>query len=231
MIAIITIGAGTSTAQDAGRDPGYAVTFGYGVVVASDKGYPAYGKFEAAQFRFESGKFLINAGPSGTLDLRAILPKGMTIGQAVDKMYAQRTENLKYKFEDILVFHIWFSHDSSGAELTNAKNPGPQKPADVPTWASPREIGYTVTDESRSWIGAAARWDEMKGELWELARTKPGQKLYVAFRVGYKYKTPGGQMESKWDPDLKKFVMVPSQGLLGFEYGEPLAVCTIEIAR
>lgn len=229
-VAIIFIVSSPARGQSDDRDPGYAGTFGYGVVVASAKGYPAYAKFDPAQYRFEGGKFLISPGPSTTLDLRAILPKGMTVSQAVAKVYEQHPENLKYKVEDIMVFHVWFSHDTSGAELVNAKNPWPQRTTDLPTWGEPREQRYTVTDASRSWTGAAATWDELKGELWQIANAKPGQKLYVVYRVGYKYKTPGGQMESKWDPDLKKFVMVPSPSLLGFEYGEPLAVCTIEIA-
>jgi len=219
--------AGSSQSND--PDPGYARTFGYGVVVASGKGYPAFGKFEAAQFKFEQGKFIIAAGPSATLDVRAILPRGMTIAQAVDKVQRERAENLKYKVEEFMIFQIWFSQDQSGKVLVDAEHPWPQKPTDVPTWGQPREQRYTVTDESKAWTGAAATWEEMKGELWELASARPGQKLYVIYRVGYKYKTPAGELESKWDPNLRQFIQVPSKGLLGFVLGEPLAVGTIEI--
>lgn len=229
MIIAIIAGAVSAFAQGDDRDPAYTNTFGYGVVVASAKGYPAYGKFDAAQFKFENGKFIISPGSSATLDLRALLPKGMTVAQAVAKVQRERTENLKYKIEDFMVFHIWFSHDQSGKDLVDATHPWPQKLTDVPTWGKPREQRYTVTDEAKSWTGAVATWDELKGELWELAGAKPGQKLYVVYRVGYKYKTPAGQMESKWDSNLGQFVQVPSRGLLGFEFGEPLAVCTIEI--
>ena len=228
-IFAIIVGAVSAFAQGDDRDPGYTNTFGYGVVVASGKGYPAYGKFDDGQFKFENGKFIIAAGSSATLDLRAILPKGMTVAQAVAKVQKERPENLKYKVEDFMIFQIWFSHDQSGVELIDAKHPWPQKPTDVPAWGKPREQRYTVTDESKSWTGAVATWDEMKGELWELAGARPGQTLYVVYRVGYKYKTPAGELESKWDPNLRQFVQVPSKGLLGFEYGEPLAVCTIEI--
>jgi len=225
----ITVGSASVIAQSDDRDPGYTNTFGYGVVMASGKGYPAYGKFDAAQFKFENGKFIIPSGSSATLDLRAILPKGMTVTQAVAKAQREHSENLKYKIEDFMVFQIWLSHDPSGKELANAEHPWPQKLTDVPTWGKPREQRYTVSEESKSWTGAVATWDEMKGELWELANAKPGYKLYVVYRVGYKYKTPAGEMENKWDPNLRQFIQVPSTGLLGFELGEPLAVCTIEI--
>jgi hypothetical protein len=224
-----TLGITRVIAQSDDRDPAYTRTFGYGVVVASAKGYPAYGKFDAAQFTFENGKFIIAPGPTATLDLRAILPKGVTVAQAVAKLQTERTENLKYKIEDFMVFQIWFSHDPSGKELANAEHPWPQKLTDIPTWGNPREQRYTVSAEAKSWTGAVATWDEMKGELWELANAKPGYKLYVVYRVGYKYKTPAGELESKWDPNLRQFIQVASQGLLGFELSEPLAVCTIEI--
>lgn len=227
-ILAIIFAAVSALSQGADRDPGYAKTFGYGVVVASNKGYPAYGKFDPAQFKFENGKFIIAPGSSSTLDLRAILPAGMTVAQAVAKVQREHTANLKYKIEDFMVFQIWFSHDESGKEMVDANHPWPQKPTDVPGW-KPREQRYTVNEESKSWTGAAATWDEMKGELWPLAQAKPGHKLYVVYRVGYKYKTPAGELESKWDSNLGQFIQVPSKGLLGFELGEPLAVCTIEI--
>ena len=230
-LTIIAIIAGAAAVRGQGDDraPGYTEHFGYGVIVASARGYPAYGKFDATQFKFDNGKFIIAPGPSATLDLRAILPKGMTVAQAVAKVQQERTENLKYKIEDFMVFQIWFSHDQSGAVLVDTGHPWPQKPTDVPTWGTPREQRYTVSDESKLWTGAAATWDEMKGELWQLAGARPGQKLYVVYRVGHKYKTPAGEMESKWDSNLRQFIRVPSKGLLGFELGEPLAVCTIEI--
>jgi hypothetical protein len=230
VVALVASTELTTYSQSDGRDPGYANTFGYGVVVATGKGYPAFGKFDAGQFKFQDGKFIIPAGSSATLDLRAILPQGMTVAEAVAKVQRERTGNLKYKTEEIMVFQIWFSHDQSGNHLIDANHPWPQKTTDVPNWGKPRQQMYTVTDASKSWTGAAATWDEMRGELWELANAKPGQKLYVVYRVGYKYKTPAGELESKWDPNLRQFIQVPSKGLLGFELGEPLAVCTIEIS-
>jgi len=105
----------------------------------------------------------------------------------------------------------------------------PAKPTDVPAWAPRVAQTYDVTPESTSWVSAGARWNEFKADLNWLVNAKNGQQMYVVFSVGYRYKTPGGEMENKWDDVLHKFVQQKSTGMVGFEYGEPIAVAKVEI--
>jgi hypothetical protein len=205
--------------------PGYVKALGYSSIAASAVGYPEFGKYDPAQFQYRNGKFFIEAG--STLDLRAILPMGMTIGNALTKVKQERGANLKHHQEDFMSFRIWASHDG-GMDLVG-NNRWPQKLDDVPIWEPVTNTTFAITAESGNWPSAGAGWDDLKGDMSILNRAKVGHKFYVVFSVGYRYKTPGGEIENKWDDVLHKFVPVKSTGMLGFVYGAPLAACTIEI--
>jgi hypothetical protein len=207
-------------------DPGYLKAFGYGSIAASAAGYPEFGKYDPAQFEYKDGKFIIPA--DGTLDLRAFLPKGMTIGKALTKAKKERGANLKYRQADFMSFRVWPSHDSAGQDKTNGK--WPTKLADVPIWAPLTDARFEINGDSPSWPSAGARWeDNLKADMTSLRAAKIGHKYYVVFSVGYRYKTPGGAIENKWDDVLHRFVPTKSTGMVGFVYGSPLAACTIEI--
>lgn len=209
----------------AAPDPGYLKAFGAGSVAVSVGGYPELGKYDPAQFQFTDGKFLVPGGDDAKLDLRAFLPNGITIGKALAKTKKTRGANYKYQQADFMAFRIWAPSEQPGA----GSAVWPAKPTDVPAWRPKVEQTYDITAESSSWVSAGARWDEFKADLTCLKNAKNGQQFYVVFSVGYRYKIPGGQMESKWDDVLHKFVQVKSLGLLGFEYGEPLAVARVEV--
>ena len=206
-------------------DPAYLKAFGAGSVAVSIGGYPSYDKYDPAQFKFAEGKFLVPGGEDTTLDLRAFLPKGTTIGEALAVTKKTRGANYKYRQEDFMAFRIWAPSEQPGA----VSAVWPAKPTEVPAWTPKVAQTYDITPESTSWVSAGARWDEFKADLTCLRNAKNGQQYYVVFSVGYRYKIPGGQMESKWDDVLHKIVQVKSLGLVGFEYGEPLAVARVEV--
>jgi hypothetical protein len=222
LLALLT--PSLALAQD--PDPGYTKAFGAGSIAASAAGYPELTKYDPAQFEYKDKKFFIET--DGHLELRAILAKGTTIGKAVTQMKKERGANLKYKQSEFMSFRIWASFDQ-GQDQTKGK-PWPTKLADVPEWGSPiADVQFDVTTESQSWTSAGARWDNIKSDMSILHRAQIGHKFYVVFSVGYRYKTPGGQMESKWDDVLHRFTQQKSLGLVGFVYGPPLAASTIEI--
>jgi hypothetical protein len=216
-----------SIALAEGPDPAYLKAFGPGSIAASGLGYPAFEKYDAAQFLYKDGKFVVVA--DGTLDLRAFTPKGVTLGKAMAKVRKERGANLKYMQAEYMSFRIWASHDSSGQDQTKGK--WPAKLGDEPVWTPLTDTRFDLPTSSYDWESAGAGWEDLKADLWSMAKAKPGQKYYVVFSVGYRYKTPGGEMESKWDSVLGKFVQQKSLGLVGFVYGPALAACTIEIGE
>lgn len=206
-------------------DPAYVKTFGAGSVAVSVAGYPPFDTFNPAQFQYADGRFLVPGGEDTTLDLRAFLPAGVNIGQALAKTKKTRGANYKYQQGDFMAFRIWAPSEAPGADGAV----WPAKATDVPAWPPKVAQAYDLTPESASWVSAGARWDEFKADLTCLRNAKNGQRYYVVFSVGYRYKTPPGQLENKWDDVLHQFVQQKSVGLVGFEYGEPLAVARIEI--
>jgi hypothetical protein len=74
-------------------------------------------------------------------------------------------------------------------------------------------------------------WEgDLKSDMqrW-LTEARPGTKFYVIYTVGFRYKTPPGQLENKWDPLREQWVPRVSTGLLGFEYLTPCATATFEL--
>lgn len=128
------------------------------------------------------------------------------------------------------VWRFYYDRDDAGQLLVDAKPPWPARLTDKPTWCEPAEAWMEVDDEVLGWNGAARVWDKhIQPEIGtKVAMAPAGAKMYVTFGVAYEYKTPGGTIEQKWDPDLQKWIPVKSSGLLGYVYSDPIAACTIE---
>src|SRR3989339_1090316 len=80
-------------------DPKYYKAFGYGKVIASTNGYPAFGSYDPSQFDYRDGKFYMS--PTDTLDLRVLLPKGKRMSNYV-------------KEGGFSYYKIWASTDYNG---------------------------------------------------------------------------------------------------------------------
>jgi len=213
------------------QDPGYYKAFGYGSIVASGKGVPDKNKYDPAQFEYKDKTFYILRGENSTLDLRMFLPEGKTFGDYLDKLAKEASGNIKYKEYDFYSFRIWPSKDRNGKDLVTEQYPWPKNLDDEPLWTKGIDLYFQTTPEMRSWTTVRIGWeDDIKPDLGPiLAGYKPGTKLYVAFCVGFRYKTPGGQIEYKWNSLTKRDEPQVSAGLLGFERQRPIAACTIEL--
>ena len=213
-------------------DPGYTKTFGTGVIIASINGYPGLAKYDPAQFIFKDGVFFVKGDEESTLDLRLLLPKGMTEGKLLDKLKKEKPQNLKHRKDDFSVWQIWSSHTTDARENFNSRTPWPQKLSDVPLWGAPIcEHFYSAGKESKDWNSSGWSWkDDLQTSVgnW-LKYSKPGQKLYAVYRLCYEYSVPGGQMENKWDAVLQRWIPTKSVGGIGYVMSDPIAACTIEI--
>jgi hypothetical protein len=220
-----------STAVSQGIDPGYVNAFGNAVIIASIKGYPLFDKYDESQFIYKDGHFLVQNDDQSTLDLRVIMPKGMSEGKLLDKLKKEKPQNLKHKKAEYAVWEIWFSHTLDGRENITDRCPWPSKLSDEPKWSEPQYKYYNATTESKDFITSGFKWEDgLKSSVGDwIVAAKPGYKMYVIYRVAYEYSVPGGQIENKWDSDLKKFVPTKSTGGIGYVYSDPVAAGTIEV--
>jgi hypothetical protein len=216
-------------------DPAYTQKFGYGIILASAKGFPVFTKYDETQFNFKEGKFFLEPGEASTIDLRAILPQGTTMGSYMTKLKAERGNNLSHKTNEFYVWEIWCSHDGDVDQVTGNYT-WPASAKDIPAWGSPcAEVYQTYTAEVSSWASTGLTWDYNGGNLQfqfgtYLHMAKPGYKYYITLRMAYEYSVPGGQNESKWNSVLNRFENVVSEGGVGYVYSDPIASCTVEIA-
>jgi hypothetical protein len=213
------------------QDAGYFKAFGYGSIVASGRGVPDKNKYDPAQFDYKNKTFYIKRGENSTLDLRVFLPEGKTFGDYLDKLAKEASGNIKYKEYDFYAFRIWTSKDHTGKDLVSKEYPWPKNLADEPLWTKAIDLYFQTNSDMRPWTTLRIGWEEdIKPDLGSiLAQYKPGTKLYVAFCVGFRYKTPGGQTEYKWNSVFQKWMPEVSKGLLGFERQTPITACTIEL--
>jgi len=217
-------------------DPMYTKKFGYGVILASGKGFPAFTKYDETQFNYKDDKFFLEPGEATTIDLRAILPQGATMGSLMTKLKSERGKNLTHKTNEFFVWEIWCSHDGETNQVTgNYKWPTTKK--DVPAWGSSCTSVYQKYNvaENSSWNTAGLKWGSDGGNLQfefgtHLRMAKPGYKYYFMLRMAYEYNVPGGQTENKWNSILNRFEPVVSTGGVGYVFSDPIATCSVEIA-
>jgi hypothetical protein len=231
LIISLTFMVGTSFSQT--FDPAYTNKFGYGVILASSNGYPAFDKFDESQFNFKDNKFMFPVGEETTIDLRYILPQGMTLGSLISKLKKEKPQKLSKKTAEYSVWSIWLWHNE-GTKVMDA-NLWPKKKTDVPLWSEPLVNiiqGYDQTVATRNTGGL--QWAEDGGNLkFEMGSTLktavPGDKFYITYRVAYEYSVPGGEHQQKWDSDLNKWVDRISTDGIGYIYSDPVAVGIVEI--
>lgn len=226
LFLMVLLSAVSVFAQD-DLDPAYAKTFGDSVVMVAQTGFPGRAKCDVSQFDFRDGKFFIPAGPTAELNVRAILPKGVTLGSALEKVKKEQATNLEHRTEDLCVYKVWSSYDS-GSPIPDIKWPANLK--ETPKWASSQDGVTSLDPEVYSWVAPGAKYEgDFKSAFWSLmATSQPGQKLYITFHVGFEYKTPAGAVESKWNDVLRTWENVVSNGLIGYALSEPLAAATVE---
>jgi hypothetical protein len=227
LVLMMALSVVSAFAQD-DLDAAYMKTFGNGIILVSDKGIPPRAKCDPAQFEYRDGKFFITPGPTGSLNFRALLPAGTNLGAELEKVKKVQEANLQYRNEDLCIYKVWSTHDLGGTPHDNVKWPTSLK--EMPKWASPVEAFTSLDPEVYPWVAPGVSWNgDFKSSLFGLLfNGKPGQKLYVTFHVGFEYKTPAGQVETKWNDVLQKWENVTSNGLIGYALSEPLAASTIE---
>jgi len=222
----------TVLSQKIDIDPKYPQTFGYGVIIASINGYPKYDQYDESQFIYKDGLFLVQNDEKSTLDLRVILPKGMTEGKLVEKLKKEKPHNLKSKKAEYSVWQLWVSHETYGKENITERTPWPTDLTSTPMWSAPyNEKFYNAGESSKNFVTAGYKWEDgMNTSIgnW-LAYAKPGYKIYAVYRVCYEYSVPGGQMETKWDANLKKWYQQKSTGGIGYIYSDPIAAASIVV--
>ncbi len=209
-------------------DPAYVKNFGNSIILVSDKGIPPRAKCDMSQFDYRDGKFFVAAGENSQLNFRAILPAGTNLGAELEKVKKLQEANAKYRTEDLCVYKVWSDHTDGGLPENNVKWPASLK--ETPKWAASKDAYTSLEEGIYSWIAPGVSWegDFRTAYFGLLYSSKPGQKLYVTFHVGFEYKTPAGQAETKWNDVLQKWEEVTSSGLIGYALSEPLAASTIE---
>ncbi|MFH1194777.1 MAG: hypothetical protein V1720_03635 [bacterium] len=204
-------------------NPGYAKAFGWGSICVSKAGYPSFGSYDASQFDFDGNKFYVN--PGGTLDLRAILPKGKNYGDLLIEFNNKHQEFSK-KTEEQIYWKVYSDHDFVGNVLFDK---WPAKPDDMLHSNNPLcFLRYNAEGEVRSWNSTGVRWEEpennndLKGDIsnW-LNSAKPGWQLYIFHTVGFQRKCPENKY---WDYNQGKEV-IP----IAFEMAKPFAYTIVEV--
>lgn len=215
-------------------DPAYTQTFGYGIVLPSFDGFPQFVKYDAAQFNYKNGKFMFPVGEETTMDLRAILPQGTTVGSFITKLEKERPQNLNSKTNEFMVWTIWCWHPEINGQPTDASK-WPKTKTDIPLWAAPcaelmQSYDETVASRNTTGLDWSPEGSNLKFFIGsDLQSAVPGDKFYITFRVAYEYSVPGGQIEQKWNADLYIWEPRISTGGIGYVYSDPLAVGIVEI--
>lgn len=227
LVLMMVLSVVSAFAQD-DLDAAYMKTFGNGIILVSDKGIPPRAKCDPAQFDYRDGKFFISAGSEASINFRALLPAGTSLGAELEKVKKAQEANLQYHKEDLCIYKVWSTHDMGGTPLENVKWPTSLK--EMPKWASSTDAYSSLEPDVYSWVAPGVSWDgDFRTSLFGLlSNSKPGQKLYVTFHVGFEYQTPSGQVESKWNDVLQKWENVTSNGMIGYAVSEPLAASTVE---
>ncbi|HNW30087.1 MAG TPA: hypothetical protein PKN50_16525 [Spirochaetota bacterium] len=227
-----------SIAYAEGPATGYVEQFGYGSIVVSGTGYPPFNAFDRTRFEYDPVKklFYVKLGGAMTINMRQILPKGLTLQRCLDAVVQEKGKNLAYRSVDVQFWSIWASHDAAGNRLDDASRPWPAKTGDIPRWDPVVECYWEQQERYGGDTTSGFRWDsigpdESRREKLKahLANCRPGQKLYVIFRVGYAYRVPAGLAEEVWDSRENRWVRRVSTGAEGYVLSDPISAATIEL--
>lgn len=202
-------------------DTGYAKTFGWGSICVSHSGYPSWGKFDESQFDFRDGKFYVNAG--GTINLRAICPKGKTYGDLL-KQYNQKHPEFSKKTEELIYWKIYSNYTFAGHKLFDKwpSNPEEMLRQNEPLCYMKFSAETGVKDWNSSGVDFNDNSNDMKTDVgnW-LNNAKPGWQLYILHTVGFRRNCPENKF---WDYSQGKEV-VP----IAFEMDKPFAYTIVEV--
>lgn len=203
-------------------DKGYVNAFGWGSICVSKAGYPSYSTYNPSQFEFANEKFYVEAG--GTINLRAICPKGKTYNDLLKEFNLKHKEFNKMT-EELVCWKIYSSHDFAGNVLFTKwpSNPEEMLHANNPLCF----MTYNTTSGIREWNSSGVDWDDTEGNdmktdvgLW-LSSAKPGWQLYIFHTVGFRRNCPENKF---WDYSQGKEV-IP----IAYEMAKPFAITIVEV--
>lgn len=211
LITLIVLLSVSISGFAADLDPAYQQFFKPGTIAVSSRGMPSKAKFDEKQFEYRDGRFFIPLKEDVSLDLRAILPLGKTLGSAFSAVVGEFKKEAETSDYHAISWRIWRSHDEQGIELVSASAPWPVNLADIPAFAKP-VAAHTdmLSEESMAWNSAALSWSRcFVNDLKPVLKTaKPGHRLYILMTVGFETKDVAS-----------KTIMIHS---------DPLAAATIE---
>lgn len=220
IMLVVVLGSGLAGAAE--LDKGYVKAFGWGSICASERGMPVKDRFDASQFTYQQGKFMVTSGADKQLNLRSFLKDGKTYGQFLSALKKANAEKMKTHRNDYMRYTFWASHNLEGQKLYET---WPTSLSTEPKWDLPLCKVEADPSNGLSWDGSSCSWqmiNEASGKIMLfLQYAQPGWRLYVTHEVGFVRTAP----ELKyWDKDVLRYV-TPIQ----YVSSGPLAACTIEV--
>lgn len=203
-------------------DPKYIEAFGYGSICVSNSGFPQKAFYNPGQFDFRDGKFFVDAG--GTINLRAMLPRGKTYNDLLQSFNKTHKDFAKMTEEQVY-WKIYSSHDPVGNVLFA------KWPADASKMLHENKplcfIQFKTPSDLRSWNSSGVNWDDTENNdlqrdvgMW-LSNAQPGWQLYILHTVGFRRDCPE---DKYWDIAQGKEI-IPT----AFEMAAPFAFCIVEV--
>ncbi len=203
-------------------DPKYVTAFGWGSICVSKMGFPVKDAYNPSQFEFINGKFYIDNG--GTLDLRAICPKGKTYNDLLNEFNLKHKEYSKM-VEEQVYWKIYSSHDHVGNVIFE------KWPANSEEMLHQNKplcfITFNTTSGIRGWNSSGVNWNDTENNdlqrdlgAW-LAVAQPGWQLYILHTIGFRRNCPE---DKYWDYSQGKEI-IP----IAYEMAKPFAYTIVEV--
>lgn len=197
-------------------DPGYINKFGNGSICVSDKGYPAFDKFDESQFDFRDGKFYISTSGTSRLDMRAMLPEGKTYRMLITDFLSRKPYKDEAYAEKKIFWRIFVSHNQKGEKIYPSFPPSASEML--------QEVTYMTSEKELAFIQLNARFNEDLVDwktsgleygkdlvvpigMW-LQNAKPGYQMYIVHTVGYIERHTGNDRYIVDDPIITALVEV-----------------------
>jgi hypothetical protein len=202
-------------------DPGYINAFGWGSVCVSVNGFPEKDKYSASQYEFKDSKFYVKKG--GRIDVRAILPQGITYGVLLRDFKNQNSAKYTDVISEAHYFLFYPDHMIGGIQVQWG---WPSDPGGIISSGNPYTLPFGLEGGVLDWNTSGAKWDDMENGLQTTVGTwleyaEPGWQMYVAETVGWERWRPE---DKYWDWDKGQYV-TPS----GYEFARPHAYCILEV--
>jgi hypothetical protein len=190
-----------------GLDPNYAKLYGWGAIIGTDKAFPGYKSFNSSLIKFKNGMSYVKAG-SRELTFRALFKDGKNFYEYISAFKKNASKNdMKNWVQDLMQFDFWATRaevyvTGGGTKIVEIpESKWPKKPGEVPDAEPIDTLTWKLRPESKKGdLGFAAHGLKV-GDLpidvrdW-LKNAKAGDKMYVAFYIGYVKNVPSKKF---WD--------------------------------